>query len=316
MYLKKLALAAFLVATATGYAGAADLPVKAAASPPLAPPFFFVNDNTLEYSYRFTATDPGVGVTPKNLVTFTHFDVWAYGTNFFTVSWLRSTSNDPAINPLAPGGGIGVGTGTSEIYGLFRSTFGFNEISNTKMFSMGPLTDISLEVGADANASNGGILSGKTDVVAGLDFSFALPYKGHFELSPLFYKEWQHSQFAGIPSESLDFTGTWALETVYAMPLGFLPPSIPLTFSGYANFYGPKGSGGGFVGVGGNQTTTEFHSEQRISLDVGKVMGGRPGMFSVFGGYRYWTHKFGIASSTLIPFTTESTWITGATIAF
>ena len=38
-------------------------------------------------------------------------------------------------------------------------------------------------------------------------------------------------------------------------------------------------------------------------------------MFSVFGGYRYWTHKFGIANSTLIPFTTESTWITGATIA-
>lgn len=310
MYAKTSVLAALLVATATGIAGAADMPMKAKA-PPLAPPFFFVNDNTLEYSYRFTATDPGVNKTAKNLVTFTHFDVWAYGTNFFTISWLRSSNSDPAATGLP-----GVGVGTSEIYGLFRSTFGLNQLTNTKTFSLGPLTNISLEVGADANASNGGILSGKTDIVAGLDFSFALPYGGHLEVSPLYYKEWQHSQFAGIPSQSLDFNGTWAVETVYAMPLGFLPPSIPLTFSGYASWYGPKGNGGGVVGIGGNQTTTEFHSEQRLSLDVGKVMGSRPGMFSVFGGYRYWKNKFGIADSTLIPFTTESTWITGATIAF
>ena len=316
MYLKKLALAALLVATATGYAGAADLPVKALKAPPLAPPFFFVNDNTLEYSYRFTATDPGVGVTAKQLVTYTHFDVWAYGTNFFTVSWLRSNLSDRTFQL----GGANASVGTSEIYGLFRSTFGFNEMSHSKMFSMGPLTDISLEVGADANASNGGILSGKTDVVAGLDFSFALPYKGHFEFSPLYYKEWQHNQFA-VPANGafnngvMDYNGTWAIEMVYAMPLGFLPPSIPLTFSGYADFYGAKGDGGAGPGFA---TKTEFHSEQRISLDLGQVMGGRPGMFSVFGGYRYWKNKFGI--DPLVgggtPFTVESTWITGATIAF
>jgi hypothetical protein len=100
------------------------------------------------------------------------------------------------------------------------------------------------------------------------------------------------------------------------MPLGFLPPSIPLTFSGYSNWYGPKGDGGG-IPAAANSTKTEFHSEQRISLDVGKVMGGRPGMFSVFGGYRYWKNKFGIDPvASGLQFTVESTWITGATIAF
>jgi hypothetical protein len=310
MSVKKFLLAAIFAVTATGVAGAADLPVKAVA-PLSPPPFFIVNDNSLEYSYRFTATDPGVNKTAKNVVSYSHFDVWAYGTNFFTVSWLRSSKTDPAVP-----GAVGVGVGTSEIYGLFRSTFGFNQIFNTKAFAVGPLSNVSLIVGADANASNGGILSGKTDTVAGVDFTFALPYSGHLDVAPMYYKEWQHSQFAGIPSGSLDYNGTWAVEIGYAMPLGFLPPSIPLTFSGYSNFYGPKGAGGGVVGIGGNQTTTEFHSEQRLTLDVGKVAGGRPGMVSTFVGYRYWKNKFGIADSALIPFTTESTWITGATIIF
>ena len=39
--------------------------------------------------------------------------------------------------------------GATEIYGLIRSTFGWNEIFNTKAFSMGPLHNISFEVGAD-----------------------------------------------------------------------------------------------------------------------------------------------------------------------
>jgi nucleoside-specific outer membrane channel protein Tsx len=310
MFSRTVALAALLMATAAGAASAADLPVKAPKAV-MAPPFFFVNDNTLSYWYEFTATDPGVNKTAKNVVNYTHFDVWAYGTNFFTISWLRSTSADPANN-----GAPNVGTGATEIYGLTRNTFGFNEISNSKAFSIGPLTDISLEVGADANSDNGGIGSGKTDIVAGLDFSFALPYHGHFELSPLYYKEWQHNQFNGLASQAMDYTGTWALETNYAMPLGFLPASIPLTFSGYANFYGPKGDGGGIPSAT-NQTKTEFHSEQRLTLDVGKMAGLHPGFYSVFVGYRYWKNKFGIDPvADGIPWSVESTWLTGMTLEF
>jgi nucleoside-specific outer membrane channel protein Tsx len=313
MLRRSLALAAVLVASATGFAGAADLPVKApkAVSPP---PFFFVNDNSLELSYRWTATDPGVGRTAKTVVSFYHFDVWAYGTNFFTVSWLKSRSNDPAN--IAAGAVPGVAAGAAELYGLFRSTFGLNQILNTKAFAIGPLTNVSLAIGADANANNGGIGSGKTDIVAGLDFSFALPYNGHLDISPLYYKEWQHNAFAGIPSQSLSYNGTWAVETVWSLPLGFLPPSIPLTLGGYANFYGPKGDGGALPAVA-NKTITEFHSETRLALDVGKVMGGRPGMLSVFTGYRYWKNKFGIDPiPNNLGFTVESTWIAGATIAF
>lgn len=312
MFGRILSLAAVLAVTATGVAAAADMPVKA--FKPVTPaPFFFVNDNSLSYSYQFTATDPGIpGNVAKNVVSFTHFDVWAYGTNFLTFDYLMSNSHDPT--------GAGAVTGTSgmaEFYGLFRSTFGFNQIFNTKAFSVGPLTNVSLEVGADGESEDGGILAKKKDVVVGLDFSFMLPYHGHFELSPLAYKEWNHNVFyqtATYPSGDTNFNWTWALESNYAMPLGFLPPAIPLTFSGRFGFYGAKGTGVP-ASEGQPGTKVEFNSEQRLTLDVGQMMGYRPGFYSVYVGYRYWKNKFGV-DPAFVSSSVESSWVTGATIQF
>jgi hypothetical protein len=246
-----------------------------------------------------------VSKTAKNTVDFIHFDVWAYGVNFFDIQWLKSDSRDPPTGST--------GTGETEIYGLVRDSFGFNQIFNTKMFSAGPLTNVSFEVGGDANAATGGTQPAKRDYVAGLDFSFMLPYKGHLDISPLYYKEWNHANF--IPgSGNTDFNGTWAVESTYEMALGFLPPSIPLVFSGRSAFYGPKGTGA----VGQPNTKTEFNSEQRLTLDVGQMAGARPGFYSVYVGYQYWKNKFGIdpAAGTGTCCTVQSTWVAGATVEF
>src|SRR5258708_219648 len=82
-----------------GFARAADLPVKAKAKPVAALPFFFVIDDRVSYSYIFTAAQPGMytvnangtvnGKTTKSVYSFTHFDAWAYGTNFFTISLFK-----------------------------------------------------------------------------------------------------------------------------------------------------------------------------------------------------------------------------------
>ncbi|HLK81944.1 MAG TPA: hypothetical protein VKT99_10675, partial [Xanthobacteraceae bacterium] len=48
--------------TSVGSAVAADMPVKAQTPPP-EPPFFLVNQNSLSYSYAFTANNPGAGKT-------------------------------------------------------------------------------------------------------------------------------------------------------------------------------------------------------------------------------------------------------------
>ena len=323
MHGKTLALAAFLVATATGAASAADMPVKALA--PVSPaPFFFVNDNSISYHYEFTATNPGAGKTPKNVLTFTHFDVWAYGTNFINIDWLKASSSQ---TPTSSGT-----EGYTEIYGFFRSTFGFNEIFNTKAFSAGPLTNVSLMVGADLNTDNAFLGSAKRSIEAGLQFSFATPYKGFLNLTPTIYKEWQHDGFAAAfgagtnPSGAVSFNTTWGFEYLWVQPLAFQP--LPLTFKAFGTVHGAKGCGepcGGPVAQGLTRGV-EWYAQENLELDAGKLMGYRPGMYSVWVGYRYWVNKFGIQSqqtpvaaansSGNFTGTVESTWLVGATVAF
>ena len=69
-----------------------------------------------------------------------------------------------------------------------------------------------------------------------------------------------------------------------------------MTFSGRAAFYGPKGKGNSAEQF---QTVTTFNSEQRLTLDVGKMAFGssKADLVSVFVAYRYWTNKFGISET-------------------
>src|SRR5437762_8726551 len=102
MYRSTITLAAIFAAALSSTAGAADLPVKAKPVKAVEAPYFLVNENSLSYRYEFTATNPGAGKTPKHVGTFSHFDVWAYGTNFFNIDWLKATSH---TTPSIGGGG-------------------------------------------------------------------------------------------------------------------------------------------------------------------------------------------------------------------
>ncbi|MBR1322398.1 hypothetical protein JQ585_26215, partial [Bradyrhizobium sp. U87765 SZCCT0109] len=132
MSCKSIAIAASLTFMASSALAAdVDMPTKAPKSV-LDLPFFIVNDNRLTYAYQFTATSPGAADrTAKQVFAFTHFDVWAYGTNFINLELLKSDSRDPA-SPCLPTVGVANNcAGAMEFYGLFRSTFGWNQIFNT-----------------------------------------------------------------------------------------------------------------------------------------------------------------------------------------
>jgi hypothetical protein len=332
----------------TGLARAADLPTKAAKKVPDLP-FFLLIDDRVTFSWMPQGTDPGVwsikpgskGVidpfTAKQVYSFTHFDIWQYGTNFFTISMFKSDHNDPA-NPCTNAGvvfnpGTGVATpaaceGATEIYGLFRSTFGWNELFNTKQFTMGPLHNISFEVGMDANTENNYLAPAKRDVVAGLQFQFDLPYKGFFNVAPLMYWEFANRNaftqcgggFGGpivypapgancLIDGNRSFKPTWAVETNYYMDLGFLPESMQyFSISGRAAWYGQKGTENNplpfaqpFVAAFPNaRTAVEFNSEPiRLTFDASKAMwGGKYSHFvDVWVAYRYWQNKFGLDHS-------------------
>jgi len=329
---RTLAAAALSLATLApvGFAQAADLPVKAKAAPEL--PWFILIDNRVTYSYIFTAAQPGMwsvnpngsinAKTTKQVYSFTHFDIWRYGTNFFTISLYKSDHNDPA----APCINAGITSaflpatcaGASEIYGLFRSTFGFNQIFNTKAFTIGPLSNVSFEVGMDANTENRFFGAAKRDIVAGLQFEFALPYKGYFNVAPLMYWEFlNHNSFAQcnsgfsgtIPGTTClsdgntSFKPTWAVETNYYMDLGFLPENMQyFSISGRLAWYGQKGSDTqplpalGAIN-GAYPTAVEFNSEPiRLTFDASKAIWGPKfsHFVDVWVAYRYWQNKFGL----------------------
>ncbi|KJC34107.1 signal peptide protein [Bradyrhizobium sp. LTSP849] len=329
---KAIAAAALSLATLAtgGLAQAADLPVKAAKKAPDLP-FFLVIDDRVSFSWMPKGTDPGMwsvrpdgsinGTTAKQVYSFTHFDLWAYGTNFFTISMFKSGHNDPASPCSAPGvtitGGAADCAGATEIYGLFRSTFGWNEIFNTKAFTMGPLHNISFEVGMDANTENNFLAPAKRDVVAGLQFAFDLPYKGYINVAPLMYWEFSnHNAFtqcglfapgvAGVTCNSdgnVSYNPTWAVEINYYMDLGFLPPNMQFwSISGRAGWYGPKGDSNGTpalsgVGIFSTKSKTELNSEPiRLTFDASKaVWGDKYSHFvDLWVAYRYWQNKFGL----------------------
>jgi hypothetical protein len=93
------ALLSILILAPINPASAAEsnaIPIRA---PPVADaPFFFVNDNYLTYSYLPEGADPGVpGKTEKQVYSFSHFDVWAYGTNFVNLNLFKGGSKNKSF---------------------------------------------------------------------------------------------------------------------------------------------------------------------------------------------------------------------------
>jgi hypothetical protein len=373
MSLRKTAIAAaalaFAALASTGLARAADLPAKAVKTAPDLP-FFLLIDDRVTYSYIFTAKQPGMWVrnpngtvnsnTAKQVYSFTHFDIWQYGTNFFTISMFKSDHTDPAnpcinANTSANGFAYAPCAGATEIYGLFRSTFSWNDIFSTKAFTIGPLHNISFEVGMDANTENRYFAAAKRDVVAGLQFQFDLPYKGFFNVAPLVYWEFfNHNGFAQCNSGftgptpypapnatclldgNTSFKPTWAVETNYYMDLGFMPPSMDyFSISGRLAWYGTKGTDTNPLPYNPannvQNTAVEFNSEPiRLTFDASKAMWGPKytHFVDVWVAYRYWQNKFGLdhnrafACTSGVPLgqnngsCTESSAYTGITVKF
>lgn len=267
-----------------------DTPAKPARSVKARPvpdvPFFVVNDNRLTYAYRFVDKFPG-NTYPggAHVLAFTHFDTWAYGTNFVNLLVAKFGQNAPAAPCILPNTGCG---GMLEFVGIARSTLGFNEVFDTKAFSVGSLANVSLAVGAGEGMLNNYSALDRRSVFAGLQFAFALPYHGYFNITPEYYKAWEYTAlttsaywggvFPGAPNGWLDFNGTWAIDANYYMDLGFLPEWLPLAISGRVTVVAPIGTGapaGVLPSLVLLPRATEISSEPiRLTLDFSKLVWG------------------------------------------
>jgi hypothetical protein len=334
---------AFAVTTLAGAASAADMPVKAA--PPAPAPFFIVNDNSVSFTWYANGTDPGVAggqstnstlflpgtlgginVTNNNtsnsfnkyVGSATHFDVWAYGTNFFNIDYIQSDNKDPIQ-------GIAGARGAAEVYGFARSTLSGNALTGSKMFSSWFFKDIGFEWGGDANTENNFLAPEVKKIDLGAAFTLNLP--GTVILGVVAQKEWNHNTFLSCGPTSPNggcfnafpagtiFTGDrefkWIprLELLISEPLTFVP--WPVTWNSFTGLNFPKGTGvssanlaavsaPGFQGPGINQwtlnsseTKVEVFADNRLTFDISKMWWGKPGIWDGYVGYRYWYNKFG-----------------------
>ena len=291
--MKKMLIAAAFCAATTLTAHAADLVSRKAPPPPPAAPFGFLFEDTQVYfTYKPFGKEPGVrngppnqsqgANTPKYIFGLTHFDVWQYGTNFFNVELLQSTRHDPPA-PSTPYYLTGaVGTGATEVYGLYRGTISGNSVTGSKVFAIGGIVkDLSLGFGVDANTKNTSFASEKKFVVVGPRIDFDVP--GVLGVQFNLAHEWNYN---GIVQKSVSFRVGAEIEVVYAQPLTFT--GLPLSIAGFTNFVFPKGRDGF-----GNYTKTEINSETKLVLDIGQVVAGRKGLVDLYVGYKYWLNKFG-----------------------
>ncbi len=286
--------AADQAASDTGNTPKTTLRLKA---PPRAEkPFFLINDNRVTFSSFSNGGVPGYAANSQSsTLAFTHFDAWAYGTNSFSLlmsKYDHGAATAPCLGPvLAPTGRCAGGVaGQASI----RSTLGWNELFDTNIFSAGPLTNISFLVGSDALLTNVFTASSNYDVLAGLQFGFKLPYKGYFNLSPMYFQRMQHGAqlhppsfggalsmpppYPGLPDGVMHFSPTWGFDFNYYMDLGFLPENLQyFAISGRGSIRGPDGNGG----YGpyprsplSNRTIAYALEPVRLTLDAGKLFWG------------------------------------------
>ncbi len=232
------------------------------------------SDNSFHLAYGTAYREPfdptNIG---KTIFSYTHVDGYKWGSNFLNLDFLYSTS---AEGDDIQGASSISSAGALEVYTVYRNTFSFNKIGNTKTFTFGPVRDVGFVAGIDLNTKNHAFSSRKIMPVAGIGFALNVP--GFLNVELLANKEWGVN---GIVGRSTSFDVT----PMFAVSWG-IPVYGPVTFEGYGDVNLPKGNGGF-----GSDTVTEVLVHPKVMLDVGKVFGSNGYQIGV--GYEYWLNKFG-----------------------
>lgn len=242
------------------------------------------SDTSMGLREGFFVANPGGGKGSRNvvksIVNLGHFDVWDYGSNFFSGDILFSNANEPAANSSG---------GSTEFYGVWRSQLSPDKIVGINT-AFGPFSAVNFEIGGDANTENSAFGPNKKLLVAGPNFHVNMP-AGFFDIGVHIAKEWTHNGFSSCPSSCgkggpIDFDPTAEFEFVWLYPLAFT--GLPLDIRGFMNIVLPKGTDGF-----GSHTYTEILARPQLQLDVGTMLFNRPHKPDIFLAVEFWHHKFG-----------------------
>ena len=230
------------------------------------------SDTQLRAWYGPNFREPGVhGDIAKEILSGTHADGYEWGSNFFNIDFLKSDRRDASSDGR---------DGALEVYAVYRHDLSLNKISGTKAFAFGPIRDVMVEVGADANTKDTTFDSEKRMPVAGLAFAFDVP--GFWQVAFLWDKEFSHN---GIVGRNVIYNSTERFETSWDRP--FMLGGQAMDFEGFGLINAPKGTDGF-----GAKTKTEYLAHPKLMADVGADFDD-PGHLKIGVGYEYWLNKFG-----------------------
>jgi len=205
---------------------------------------------------------------------------WTYGSNFVSLD-LEDFGRKDGANSVTGN----VTSNSFEFYGVFRTVLSGNKISRSHMFSFGPIRDIGFVVGGDLDTQNDQFASYKRFVIIGPQIAFNLP-KGFLNVTVGASHEWNTDAYLAN-GNSTNYNTTYDIEVAWAYPFNAGP--VPLNFTGFANFIGPKGKGA----TGDSYHRIEILVHPKLLVDVGSLIGYAPKKLEAGIGYEYWHNKFG-----------------------
>ena len=252
-------------------------------------------DFYLSYRYVPDNVQPGYpGSVPANEINLSYANGWTYGSNFFSLDFEQFSLGDPSVTNPYGSQAVHSNLGSSEFYGVFRTTLSGNKIFNTNAFAFGPVSDVGLRIGMDYDVQNDQFGSYKRLFVAGPQFDINLP-KGFWNISLEVSHEWDTNGYAYPDGPATSFSPTYEIETAWLYPFNIGP--VPLQFTGFMNVIGPKGRGysepPGYPGDFYHKM--EILAHPKILVDVGSLVHYTPGKLMAGVGYEFWMNKFGSA---------------------
>lgn len=249
------------------------------------------SDTYIGYRYGKRFADPYEGnAIPKNVLNFSYTGSYTYGTNFFNIDILKSTSGDPVLGDPSQG--------ATEAYAVYRNTVYGSKLFN-RDFQYGVIRDVGGTVGFDWNTKNNAYQSEKRMLVLGPTIMLDVP--GFLNASVFALWESNHpsncayannmpastcNPSTAIPNGRYYYKPHPSINLVWGIP--FEISSARFIFKGFADYIATKGNL-----ESGNPSAPETHLDMALMYDLSSTFDFKSNTLQIGIQYEYWMNKFG-----------------------
>lgn len=232
------------------------------------------SDFYLGYRFSNQYHDPNMKQNiRKDIFTLAGGASHLYGSHIFNLDILKSDHTEPAANS---------DRGATDLYFVYRNQLEYGKVFGQPL-AFGPVRDMGLSFGFDAETMNTVVAPEKRAFVIGPTLKFDVP--GTLDLSLQYYKEKNHNALGTI-SQDRSFDPTYQINTVWSLP--FAAGHLPFIFKGNATYRLSKGDD-----YNGRPTAAETMLQTSVMADIGSAVGAGKNTLLLGIGFEYGRNKFG-----------------------